>query len=186
MSNKITAFIFFIVGIWILIWIGNKITPVEPEIKEVFVYKTDTIEVLVPKPSFEVRYRDTVIFETDTFYIEVPQDVDTAKILRDYFAKRHYEGNILSDSTLTIDYKAMVEQNTLKELSVSYELNYLQTTVTHQNKNQLFVSVMMAQYPNLNLKFQPKNSKFMFGVGVEKSPNPPHIVGEISYNIWRF
>lgn len=64
---------------------------------EVVKWKVDTQEVVkritVTKPG-EVIYRDT------TIYVEVPKDVDTLQILKDYFAKNVYKDTLTFPDTL--------------------------------------------------------------------------------------
>jgi hypothetical protein len=64
---------------------------------EVIKWKIDTQEVVkritITKPG-EIIYRDT------TIYVEVPKDVDTTQILKNYFAKNVYKDTLIFPDTL--------------------------------------------------------------------------------------
>lgn len=97
--------------------------------------KTDTIKgdsIPVPYPLIEIQKEDSVV------YIEVPSAIDSAKIARDYFAKRYYSPVIIDDSLLYVRIEAMVTENKLKwvvpyrRIRMPRVVNHY-TTVIHQS-----------------------------------------------------
>lgn len=73
--------------------------------------KTDTIKgdsIPVPYPVVEIKKEDSIA------YVEVPAQIDSAAIAKDYFAKRFYSPVIIDDSLLYVRIEAMVSENRLK------------------------------------------------------------------------
>ena len=66
----------------------------------------------------------------DTTYLE--RDIDTAAILRDYFASYHYSDTVTLDSVKVI-IKDTVSQNKIKSRSLEYEILYPTKTITITN-----------------------------------------------------
>lgn len=70
----------------------------------------------------------------DTTYLE--RDIDTAAILRDYFASYHYSDTVNLDSVKVI-IKDTVTRNKIKSRSVEYEILYPTKTITITNDRYL-------------------------------------------------
>jgi len=82
---------------------GKKYELIKHTIDTEYVTKTKTVY----KPGKD-------IYVTDTIYVDVPKDVDTAAILRDYYAKRVYKDTFqLDDSLGTVSISDTVHQNKL-------------------------------------------------------------------------
>jgi hypothetical protein len=69
---------------------------------------------------------DTIIVEkkiyipSNTIYVPIPADVDTANILKEYYAKNIYEDKALDDSTALIIVKDTISQNKIWYRKVTY------------------------------------------------------------------
>lgn len=73
--------------------------------------KTDTIHgdsIPIPYPVVEIKKEDSIV------YVEVPVDIDSAAIAREYYAERYYNPVIINDSLLYVRIEAMVTENKLK------------------------------------------------------------------------
>jgi hypothetical protein len=124
--------------------------------------KTDTVYV----------YRDKIITETIVktefkdrlVYIDVPQIVDTAEILKDYFAIRTYTDTTKTPNDLTIYNNISISNNKLKSLSVSYDLIqkekivYINNTIEKEvyvNKFKAFIGGEISYLPQGGLNLSP-------------------------------
>jgi len=88
--------------------------------------KWDTIikivPIYIPKWKTRTEYKDTTIYK----------DVDTAYILKDYFATYTYFDTLYNDS-ITIRIKDSISRNQIKSRSIEYDLLYPTITITRDS-----------------------------------------------------
>jgi hypothetical protein len=92
-----------------------------------------------------VEIRDTVpSHPAEIQYIpkEVPAVVDTAAILRDYFAQRIYEDSTLIDEHLTLTIRDTISENTISGRSIAYDLRIPEITRTITLKPKYTLSLL--------------------------------------------
>jgi hypothetical protein len=110
-----------------------------------------------------------------TVYVEIPTKVDTAAILKDYFAKRVYDRQwIAKDSLFQVNLKDTISQNRLDGHDFSYKFLKQVPIVTNTVDNSLHYNryiyggidlpVRKANY--FELEILMANPKWYFGVGV--------------------
>jgi hypothetical protein len=100
-----------------------------------------------PYPVVAIVYHDSIVYDT------VPQKVDTALILKDYFAKIYGHDTIADDSSVFVAVNYMVTQNRLKWLKPAIQ-NRKPTTII--------------QNTSIIEKYEPR-LKLFAGVGVGRS-----------------
>lgn len=142
-------------------------TPPEPVTTVEVVRDTTYIEVLKEVPKYVPKYT----LRVDT--VEVPADVDTVAILKDYYAEYVYADTLRLDS-LGVGYITdTVTQNriTTRSLMWDYEIPVIKetTTITHQlpplRRNELYIGPVLGgdkqsiSYIGLGLGLKTKNSK---------------------------
>lgn len=108
-------------------------------------HTTDT--VTVPHDSIIYKKGKTIRKDT-TIVIEVPAKVDTAKILKAYYAINVYSDSVgLKDSLGWVKVNDSISQNTIKGRNWSYHINSKTVTETTTVKapptNQLYIGVNM-------------------------------------------
>jgi len=113
----------------------------------------DTVARYVPKPIAYIpnNYIDAnsidpiVILRIDTFY----SPVDTANILKDYFATRYYSDPIKTDyGTITIN--DSISQNRIKSRSAQLDLKIPETTIIRTQKKKAALYFALDGYGNKN------------------------------------
>lgn len=109
MKNNILIVLLIVIGVLFIQRECSRPTPAEPETIVEYIYDTiidiDTVNIPVP---YEVV---TTVWDTIIKY-EL-QDVDTAEILRDYFAVRLYSDTIINNDELRVVLNDSVHQNRL-------------------------------------------------------------------------
>jgi|LSQX01.1.fsa_nt_gb hypothetical protein len=93
-------------------------------IDTLIITKTDTIHRIVTED--RIVYRDRII------YRDIPANVDTAEILKDYFAVRYYEREIIEDNLKAIIYDS-ISQNKIAWSQFEYE-TYVDTVFVNIEK----------------------------------------------------
>jgi hypothetical protein len=78
-----------------------------------------------------IQGKDTTIYDT------VPQDVDTALILRDYFARRIYPDRNWKNDTVDIHVTDTISQNRLMGNSMRYRIKIPFTQITNTTDNTI-------------------------------------------------
>jgi hypothetical protein len=89
-----------------------------------YVYDTTLKEIPVPYP-----------LPKDTEYVEIPANVDTSEILKDYFARLYYNQTI-SDSNLVAIIEDSVTQNRIIHRTFKYQWLQPQTVIINEVKPQ--------------------------------------------------
>lgn len=115
MVKNVIIVILVLLSLGLFLWGrgGDCPEPGDPIIN--IVHTRDTIRDTIPV----LLIRDTII------YVDVPTEIDTAAILRDYFAVRYYERGI-DEEKLKLTIKDSVSQNKIIWNELSYE-TYIDT-----------------------------------------------------------
>ncbi len=125
---------------------------------------TDTIylpgdPVPIPYPVVEIRDRWITIYDT------IIREVDTAAILRDYFAHRHGYDTLANDSSVFVAIGWHVTQNRLISLT-PYIANRKPTTIIHRT--------------TVIREVEKKRNQYFMGVGVGRSPDQFGLAGSLA------
>jgi hypothetical protein len=115
----------------------------------VILYDTIIHRIADTVPYYIVRY-DSVTFRDTVF-----ESVDTAAILKDYFAE-HYYTRTFNDSLLSAEIKDVISRNSFGECKFSYRILRPQIINTTTVNN----SVVYSKYILLGLDVQIKDYKF--------------------------
>ncbi|MCQ2189697.1 MAG: hypothetical protein MJZ00_07280 [Paludibacteraceae bacterium] len=129
-------------------------------------YKERTIKVI---------QKDTIVrfvsIPNVIIYRDIPLDVDTAEIIRDYFASVTYTDTIVSGGNATVSISETIEQNRIKER----EVHLLTTTsiVSRPTSDALIIGATASADPSLFCLWQHK--KWGFGGGFAFASRTPYI-----------
>lgn len=147
---------------------GKKYDVVKKEIDTLYVEKTK----IVKKPGKDI-YHDT------TIYVPVPQDVDTAKILLQYYAKNVYKDTLkLQDSLGIVSLVDTIKENKIHHrtfvANVREKIIKEKIYIKEPPKRQLYVGTYVGinntdvlKTLNLGLLYKDKKDKiFHLGAGV--------------------
>ena len=155
----------------------DKQDPVEPVIitKVETVFDTITKEVPVYKP----KYVTKIEYIHDTIIDSTP--IDTASILKDYFATYVYQDNQELDS-LNLTIIDSVSQNKIFARTIQYDLIYPTTTITKEiylNQRELYWGIgMQGRTDQLNyvggelLYRNRKKQAYGLGIGINQDLQP--------------
>jgi hypothetical protein len=162
---------------------GKKYTVIQRVIDTQYIPKTQTVY----KPG------QTIYVETPV-YIDVPADVDTAAILKDYYSKRVYKDTIkLEDSLGTITLVDTVQENKIKGRTLKSDINQIvikdSIIVVKLPVNQVYVGGLVGVTrqgfnffgPNFVLKTKSDNM-YSLGIGITNAL-VPSIQGGIYWKI---
>jgi hypothetical protein len=127
-----------------------------------------TIEIRVP---YYIIHTDTIIWE-----VEIPAQVDTAFILKDYFAKHVYTRE-WKDSLLYAVQVDTVSQNKISPQSFSYKIlrpqtiitNTIDNTTTYNSYLTVGFTMLLNDPKYWGVKGTLNTSKFYVGVGYHPS-----------------
>ena len=156
---------------------SKNVTPTEPRIERDTIVEYITVEKSVPEYVPKWKTRIETINKIDSFLI----DVDTAAILREYYAKYYYHDEQDFDSfKLTI--LDTVTQNMITGRQIKYTLRYPKTTITEKiyiNKREVYVGLggvgnsTQLNYVGGELLYKTKNYKiYGFGGGINQNLQP--------------
>lgn len=170
--HNIKYYIFFTILIFLVgLFIGKTIyhtknnnvkTIIKVERDTLFYYKT------VNKP---IPYLvDNTIY--DTIVKNVSVKIDTANILRDYFAKRIYNRKLVDDSTLTATIEDTVYKNELGVGKFSYRINrpskiITETTVISKKYSGIYIGAGVNYDKKPFLFSSACYGNFIFSVNVD-------------------
>ena len=96
------------------------------------------VSLLFPRERVEyetITYTDTIIdvVISDPIFIEkpvyYPQDIDTLKVIEDYFTRKGYQQQLPIGDLGYVDVNFTLSQNTLQELNYSYKLDIKQPKI---------------------------------------------------------
>jgi hypothetical protein len=151
----------------------------KPKPKVITHTKTEYITVENTIPSYIPKWKtriDTVV-ETDSFLI----NVDTANILREYYAKYYYHDEQDFDSFKVIILDT-ITQNMITGRQIKYTLTYPKTIITEKiyiNKREVYVglggvgNINQLNYVGGELLYKTKNNKiYGFGGGINQNFQP--------------
>ena len=165
----------------------GKSSPVEPTVITKVEVKYDTIVKIVPE--YVPKWYKKIEYSVDTLLVEKP--IDTAAILKDYFATYVYEDVQKLDS-LTLTIKDSVSQNKIASRSISYELLYQTKTITKETylNNREFYwgldikgGINQLNYLGGNILCKTKK-KNIYGIGIGVNQQfQPVISGQLCWKI---
>ena len=90
---------------------------VEPEV----IIQTDTLVVTKTDTIHKIVTEDHIIYRDKIIYRDIPINVDTAEILKDYFATRYYERDIIEDNFEATIFDS-ISQNRITWSQFEYEV----------------------------------------------------------------
>lgn len=106
-------------------------------------------EYISELPDMETVRIDTIVitdsvikrvpYPVDVIRTIPPVDVDTAKVISDYFLKRVYKDTLINNEVLVVSVTDTVSENTLLERKVNYTYSY--PKITQSAKNRLYLNV---------------------------------------------
>lgn len=150
-----------------------------PDVLADTVYVKDTILHYIPDT---IPYY-TVIYDSIVYHDTVYKDVDTAEILKDYFAVHYFTRN-WTDSLLTVTLKDAVSRNSLLDNTFTYKILRDQQVINNViNIYSKYVMVgaslptKSVQHFNLNVEINYVTPKFYVGIGYDAELNCPTIRG---------
>jgi len=166
-------------------WAGYKLYPTLhpcPEVSTDTVLVHDTVTHTIPDTiPYYIAGKDSIIYDT------VFKDVDTAAILKDYFAwhfyTRHWE-----DSLLSVTLHDVVSQNKFGGNEFTYKILRPQTVITNvvDNSRSRYI-IFGADIPfktidhmSVNVDAMFVTSRFYFGIGYNGELNCPTIKGGVT------
>jgi len=172
---------------------GKHITP-----PPVIVTKIDTVYVT----KTVVEYRDgKTIYQEKIIYREIPQNIDTLAILKDYFAMRVFNDKyVLLDSLGSIEIMDTISENKIKNRKITANVREktitktITTTITNPPKTQVYVGaglgiskVEILNLVSAGVLIKTKND-FIYGlnIGITNSNNStvtPFIGGGMYWKI---
>lgn len=141
---------------------------VEPEVIVTIETKWDTVNVV--QTEYVPKWRTRVVTER----VEVPSDIDTMSILRDYYAKYYYTDTLTLDTLGFLVLNDTISQNSVMSRSFVSDISIPTTTITKEiylNKREFYwgmgLSGDQSQLNYLGGEFMYKNKqRNMFGVGM--------------------
>lgn len=131
---------------------------VKYEERIVKITKTDTVIRTVTIPNIVV-YRD------------IPREIDTAAIIRDYFASVEYCDTVLQSPESSVMIRETVEQNRIAQREV--RLINVSTTITRTPSNALYIGASASSAPQVFCLWQHKD--WGFGGGFTFVRNHPFL-----------
>jgi len=141
---------------------------VEPEVIVTIETKWDTVNVV--QTEYVPKWRTRVVTER----VEVPSDIDTMSILRDYYDKYYYTDTLTLDTLGFVVLNDTITQNSVMSRSFVSDISIPTTTITKEiylNKREFYwgmgLSGDKSQLNYLGGEFMYKNKqRNMFGVGM--------------------
>jgi hypothetical protein len=131
---------------------GPPVTPppVNPPTIDTITYY-DTVKVKLDT----LVIRDSIRFVDSIRYTDIPLEVDSGAIIRDYFSEVYSTANVIDDSLAKLDLSWMVTRNRVK---------WIKPELTIHTKTHEIVKVITHPAPD------PRTTGFM-GLGIGRSPN---------------
>ena len=151
-----------------------------PTVTQNTVYVHDTIHHNIPNDIYHYVYRTDTIIRVDSF----PRHVDTAFILRDYYAK-HFYTRTWTDSLLSVELKDMVTENKPYPQKFTYEILRPQTvnvtkvdnSVVHNRYVYLGIDVPIKSVNDYQVEGIYAFTKGYLGAGFQPSNGGIYIKG---------
>lgn len=163
--RRVFLFLFFIlVALFAGYVVGYSYKKTDPDTAKGYIVIRDTIKPPIPIPE--------IIYKT------VPTKVDTAAILADYFAEKHYHDTIIQHPCLKVELSDVISQNQLIDRTVSFDY---QKPVVYNNA--LSLGLIAGKY-NCGFFIGYRRKKWAFTGGYDIY-NKAFIAG-ISKDIWQW
>jgi len=145
-------------------------------------FKTDTL--IIKGDPYPVTKVLTHIPAPEIIYVPVPEKVDTAKILKDYYAKKYYSNVLQDDSSAFIAVNDTIHQNEL--IGRSYTFQNRRTTSIVINNTTSHVTMRQPLFRlGVGLTGLYTGKSFDVGVGATLVTRPGLYVGYSFYAINR-
>lgn len=178
--QSIIIVILFIVILLMRQCSGSKnIEPIKEKVVTKVEIVRDTVEL--EKTVYVPKWRTKIETKYDTTYIDVPADVDTLDILKDYYSKYEYTDTLFLDSLGYVVLTDTITQNTI--LKRSQRLNIVIPTKIIDNtvyiNNREFYAGFGARTNGQNMSWMglegvmrsKKGNTFILGVGTDNENN---------------
>lgn len=178
--QSIIIVILFIVILLMRQCSGSKnIEPIEEKVVTKVEIVRDTIEL--EKTVYVPKWRTKIETKYDTTYVDVPADVDTLDILKDYYSKYEYIDTLFLDSLGYVVLTDTITQNTI--LKRSQRLNIVIPTKIIDNtlyiNNREFYTGFGVRTNGQNISWMglegvmrsKKGNTFILGVGTDNENN---------------
>jgi len=159
---------------------GSKnIEPIEEKVVTKVEIVRDTVEL--EKTIYVPKWRTKIETKYDTTYVDVPADVDTLDILKDYYSKYEYTDTLFLDSLGYVILTDTITQNTI--LKRSQKPNIIIPTKIIDNtvyiNNREFYAGFGARTNGQNMSWMglegvmrsKKGNTFILGVGTDNENN---------------
>lgn len=133
MKNPFTDIRTIIIAVLIIVvlllrWCNPKTQP-EPIVITKTEVKWDTITKVIN--NYVPKWKDRITIHTDTVWRENNQNIDTAEILKDYFASYYYS-DVISNDSVTITINDTITENKIKVRNIKYDILYPTITITNE------------------------------------------------------
>jgi hypothetical protein len=159
-----------------------------PDIASDTILIKDTVIHYIPDsiPYYIVQY-DSIVYHDTVF-----KNVDTAEILKDYFATHFYTRN-WTDSLLTVTLKDQISRNSFGNNVFSYKILRDQQVINNVINNVSYsryitfgvdVPFKQVEHMNLNIDVLYVTNRYYLGIGYNSELNCPTIKGGIP--VFRF
>ena len=157
----------------------KNIEPIEEKVVTKVEIVRDTIEL--EKTVYVPKWRTKIETKYDTTYVDVPADVDTLDILKDYYSKYEYIDTLFLDSLGYVVLTDTITQNTI--LKRSQRLNIVIPTKIIDNtlyiNNREFYTGFGVRTNGQNISWMglegvmrsKKGNTFILGVGTDNENN---------------
>lgn len=126
------------------------------------IYRTDTIKgdsIPVPYPIVQIVKEDSIVYK------EIPAQIDSAEVARQYYAERYYKRYpIVDDSNVFVSFDALVSENRLRWV-VPYVQIKRPRVINH--------------YTTIIQEVEQRN-KYFYGFGVGRNPNEFSLTGNLA------
>ena len=176
-----------IIGLIIVIFLlreckgESKGTPIEPvtivKIETKYDTIVETVETYIPEYRTKVKYK--TVHDTVEIHDTIP--IDTASILKDYFATYAYTDTLKKDS-VTFVINDTISQNKILSRGINYSLIYPTTIITTEreiNKRELYIGFGLGgdkqqlSYVGSELLLRNKKQRiYGIGLGINNSFEP--------------
>jgi hypothetical protein len=179
----------FVIALFLLggLWGGYKLYPSlhpcpETTSDTVYVYDTvwHTIHDTIP---WYVIKHDSIVYHNTVF-----KDVDTAAILKDYFAI-HYYTRLWQDTLISIVKHEAISKNDFISSELTYKLLKPMTVINNVTNNNFYsryiifgadIPFKQVEHMNVNIDVMYVTSRYYLGAGYNSELNCPTVKGGIT------
>lgn len=169
MKQNFFLFLSALLCLWAGCYMHKYFSPKDVKYEERIekIIKTDTVIRTVTIPNIVV-YRD------------IPREIDTSAIIRDYFASVEYCDTVLQSPESSVMIRETIEQNRIAQREV--RLINVSTTITRTPSNALYIGASASSAPQVFCLWQ--HNKWGFGGGFTFVRNEPFITVSRQIKNW--